>query len=124
MPNQISETVLGEAEKISFIALPGKVPAGSCIEIQSPSVGGITEEFCNNGSRLRFLLRLGCVQGLHSFNLWGAPTYLFIYLFIWLHRALVASGEIFCSGKWTLVVVPRLQYLGHTALVAPRHVGS
>ena len=34
-----------------------------------PTQGGFGEEFCSNGSRAGLLIRLGCVQGLHSFNL-------------------------------------------------------
>ena len=70
--------------------------------------------FYNNGSRLGFLLRLGCVQGLHS--------YYYYYVFIWQHWALVASRGVFCSGRWTLVVVPRLQDLGHTAFSKTRGI--
>ena len=47
-----------------------------------------------------------------------------IYLFIWLHRALVAAGGIFCCVAWTLVVARGLSGCGmgqsvcHGGLVA------
>ena len=34
-----------------------------------PNPRGFGEEFYSNGSRAGLLIRFGCVQGLHSFNL-------------------------------------------------------
>ena len=34
-----------------------------------PDPGALGEEFYSNDSRVRLLIRLGCVQSLHSFNL-------------------------------------------------------
>ena len=34
-----------------------------------PNPGGFGEEFYSNGSKVGLLIILGCVQGLHSFNL-------------------------------------------------------
>ena len=34
-----------------------------------PNPGGFGEEFYSSGSRVGLLIRLGCVQGLHSSNL-------------------------------------------------------
>ena len=61
MLNQISETVLGEVEKDSFIALPAKEdvyigllpPKPMC-----PNIGGLDEEFYSNGSRVGLVTRL------------------------------------------------------------------
>ena len=65
--SNLGDTVLGEAEKSSFIALPGK---GGHYRLLSwitmcPNLGGFDEEFYSNDSRVGLLLRLGCVQGLH-----------------------------------------------------------
>ena len=53
--SNLGDRVLGEVEKESFIALPGR---------GGHSRGGFDEEFYNNGPRVGFLTRLGCVQGL------------------------------------------------------------
>ena len=67
----LRDRVLGEVEKNSFIALPGKVGHGRLLpaKIVCPNPGGFGEEFYSNSSKVGFLIRLGCVQGLHSFNL-------------------------------------------------------
>ena len=63
--------VLGEVEKNNFIALPGKGGHSGLVTLKTvcPNLGGFGEEFYSNGSRAGLLIRLGCVQGLHSFNL-------------------------------------------------------
>ena len=71
MPNQISEIrVLGEVEEKSFIVLLGKGGHSGILSLKTvcPNPGGFGE-FYSNGSRVGLLIRLGCVQGLHSFNL-------------------------------------------------------
>ena len=64
---------MGEVEKNSFIALPGKEGHSELELLPSktvlPRAGEFGEEFYSNGSRAGLLLRLGCVQGLCSFNL-------------------------------------------------------
>ena len=66
----LGDRVLGEVEKNSFIALPGKRGTeGTCPKKLCPNLGGFEEEFYSNGSRVGLLIRLGCVQGLHSSNL-------------------------------------------------------
>ena len=66
MPNRISETVLGQAEKNSFIALPGKGGHRGVLPSKTmcPNPGEFGEEFYGNGSRVGLLIRLGCGQGL------------------------------------------------------------
>ena len=68
--SNLGDRVLGEVEKHSFIALPGKgrhsrLPPSKTV---CPHPGGFGEEFYSNGSRVGLLTRLGCVQGLHPFN--------------------------------------------------------
>ena len=67
----LGDKVLGEVEKNSFIALPGKVGHSGLLPQKTtyPNPGGFDEEFYSNSSRVGFLTRLGCVQGLYSFNL-------------------------------------------------------
>ena len=59
---------LGEVEKNSFIALPGKGGHSGPVSFKTlcPNLGGFGEELYRNGSRVELLIRLGCV---HSFNL-------------------------------------------------------
>ena len=63
--------VWAKARKSSFIVLPGKgYAASSCPwKVKCPNLWGFGEEFCSSGSRMGLLIRFGCVQGLHSFNL-------------------------------------------------------
>ena len=43
---------------------------GSCpSQTMCPNPGGFDEEFYSYSSRMGLLIRLGCVQGLYSFNL-------------------------------------------------------
>ena len=71
MLNQILERVLGEVEKNRFTTLPGKgghsglALSKNCLS-QPGRFGG---EVYSNGLRMELLIRLECVQGLHSFNL-------------------------------------------------------
>ena len=69
--NWILERVLGEAEKSSFIAMPGKGEYSWLLplKIVCPNAGGFGEELYSNTSRVWIQKRLGCVQGLLSFNL-------------------------------------------------------
>ena len=64
------ERVLGEVEKNSFIALPGKGGHSGPMPLKTvcPDLGGFGEEFYSNGSRAGWLIRIR-VQGLQSFNL-------------------------------------------------------
>ena len=62
---------MDEVEKNNFIALPGKGGRSGLLPSKTvcPNPGGFGEEFYSNRSRVGLLIRLGCVQGLHSFNL-------------------------------------------------------
>ena len=53
------------------ITLPGKEGNTGLLHLKSvyPKLGGFDEEFYGSGSSLGLLIRLQCVQGLHSFNL-------------------------------------------------------
>ena len=69
--SSIGDRVLGEVEKGSFIAfcqVKGDT-VGSCPQKLCPSPGRFGEEFYNNSSRVGLLIKLRCVQGLHSFTL-------------------------------------------------------
>ena len=70
MPNQIWDRVLCEVERNSFIALPGKGGHSGLMPLKMvcPHPLGF-DEFHNKGSRVGLVIRLGCVQGLHSFGL-------------------------------------------------------
>ena len=69
--SNLRDRVLGEVEKNSFIALPGKggTQRAHAWKTACPNLGGFSEEFYSNGSRAGLLIRFECVQGLHSFNL-------------------------------------------------------
>ena len=69
--SNLGDRVLGEAEKNSFIVLPGKAGHSRLLPLKTvcPHPAGFGEEFYTNSSRVGLLIRLGCVQGLHSFNL-------------------------------------------------------
>ena len=67
---------MGEVEKQSFIALPGKgghtgfVPS----QVVYPSLGGVGEEFYSDGSRVGLLIRIRVCEGpalLKSSLLWS-----------------------------------------------------
>ena len=68
--SNLRDRVLREAETNSCIALPGKgghsgiLPSKRC-----PNPGELDGEFYSNGSMVRLLIRLGCVQDLHCSNL-------------------------------------------------------
>ena len=68
--SNLGDRVLGEVEKNSFIALPGKGGHSRLLPQNTvcPNLGGLDEEFYSSGSRVGLLIRLECVQGLHSFN--------------------------------------------------------
>ena len=71
MLNQILKRVWGKVEKNRFITLTGKgghsglAPSKNCLS----QPGRFGEEDYSNGLRMELLIRLECVQGLHSFNL-------------------------------------------------------
>ena len=69
-PN-LRDRVLDEIEKKNFIALPDKGGHSRLLPSKTmcPNPGGFDEEFYSSGSRVGLLIRLGCVQGLHSSNL-------------------------------------------------------
>ena len=62
---------MGEVEKYSFIALPGKGEHTRLLpqKTMCPNPRGSDEGFYNSGSKMESLTRLGCVKGLHSLNL-------------------------------------------------------
>ena len=64
--SNLRDRVLGEVEKNSFIALPGKGGHNGLLPLKTmcPNPGEFGEEFYGNGSRAGLLTRLGCVQGL------------------------------------------------------------
>ena len=64
VPNQISEIVVGEVEKNSFIALPGKGGHSGCVpsKLCVPTWRG-GSEFCSNGSRVELLIRIRVCAG-------------------------------------------------------------
>ena len=64
----LGDRVLGEVEKNSFIALPDKGGHSGLMLLKTmcPNLGGFDEEFYSNDSRAGLLIRLRCVQGLHS----------------------------------------------------------
>ena len=69
--SNLRDRALGEVEKNSFIALPGKGGHSRLLPSKTmcPNPGEFGEEFYGNGSRVGMLIRSRCVQGLHSFNL-------------------------------------------------------
>ena len=69
--SNLTDGVLGEIEKNSFIALPGKGGHSGLLPQKTicPNPRGFDEEFYSNSSRVVLLTRLGCVQGLQSSNL-------------------------------------------------------
>ena len=69
--SSLRDRVLGEVEKDSFIALPGKGRHRRLLlsKTMCSNLGGFGKEFYSNHSRVELLIRLGCVQGLYYFNL-------------------------------------------------------
>ena len=67
VPNQISETVLGEIEKNSFIALLGKGGHSGLLPLKTacPNPGEFGEGFYSSCARMR------CVQNLQAFDLFS-----------------------------------------------------
>ena len=67
----LGDRALGEGEKNSFIALPGKGGHSGLVPLKThvSLLGGSGKEFCSNRSKVGLLIRLGCVQGLCCFNL-------------------------------------------------------
>ena len=68
--SSLRDRVLGEV-KNSFIVLPGKGEHSELLSLipMCLNLRRFAEEFYNNSSRVELLIRLGCVQGLHSSNL-------------------------------------------------------
>ena len=64
--SNLGDRGLGEVEKESFIALPGKGGHSRLLPQKTlcPNPGGSDEEFYSNISRVGLLIRLGCGQGL------------------------------------------------------------
>ena len=62
---------LAAAENNSFFALAGKGKHSGLIPLKIVcfNLGEFDEEFYSNSSKVGLLIRLKCVQGLHSFNL-------------------------------------------------------
>ena len=71
-----------------------------------PNPGGFGEEFYSNSSRVGLLIRLGCVQVLHSFNLVSGNLFFlkFIY-FIYLFLAALGLLWVFVTVCMLLIVV-------------------
>ena len=67
--SNLGDRVLGEVEKNSCIAGKGGHSGLLPQKAMCPNPRGFDEGFYNSGSRVGSLTRLGCVQGLHSFNL-------------------------------------------------------
>ena len=65
--SNLRDRVLGEVEKNSFIALPGKEGDSGLLASKTvcPNLGRFGEEFYSNSSRVWLLTRLWCV---YSFN--------------------------------------------------------
>ena len=61
--SNLGDRILGEGEKNSFIALPGKGGHSGLVPLKTvcPNLGGFGEEFYSNGSKAELLIRLGCV---------------------------------------------------------------
>ena len=61
----LRDRVLGEVEKNSFIALPGKGGDSRLLPSKTvgPNPGGFSEEFYNNGSRPGLLIRIRVYAG-------------------------------------------------------------
>ena len=67
--SRLRDGILSKVEKNNFIVLPGEVEhSGFMLPKLFPSTG-FGEEFYSRGSRVGLLIRIGCVQGLQSFNL-------------------------------------------------------
>ena len=69
--SNLRDRVLGEVEKNSFIALPGKGGPSRLapLRIVCFHLGGFNEELYSNSARVGWLTRLGCVQVRYSFHL-------------------------------------------------------
>ena len=76
----LGNRVMGEVEKNRFIALSGKAECRGlkCSKLCVPTQRSWGR--CNNGSRVGLLIRLGCAQGLHSFNLASGSFLWFLWL--------------------------------------------
>ena len=63
--SNLGDRVLGEVEKNSFIALPGKEGHSGLMPLKSvcPNLGGFGEEFYSNGSRAELLIRVRVCAG-------------------------------------------------------------
>ena len=67
MPNQILETEFWVKQKrIALLLSQAKEDASGS---GHPNPGGSGEELYTNGSRMGMMIRLGCAQRLHSYNL-------------------------------------------------------
>ena len=69
--SNLGDRVLGEVEKKSFIALPGRGGHSRLMPSKTvcPNPGGFGEEFYSNGSRVGLLIRIRVCAGPASFNL-------------------------------------------------------
>ena len=69
--------VLGDIEKNTLIALPGKGGLCGLLSLKTLCLNteGFDEEFYNISTRVGLLVSLGCVQGLQSFDLVSDDLY-------------------------------------------------
>ena len=101
--SNLRDRVLGEVEKNSFIALSGKGGHSRLLPSKTmcSNPGEFDKEFYGNGSRVELLIRLGCVQGLHSSNLVSGNLFFFnffgVYLFYLFIYGCVGSSFL-CEG--------------------------
>ena len=61
--SNLGDGVLGEVEKNSFIALPGKGGHSGLVPLDTPSLGGFGEEFDSHGSRAGLVIRIRVCAG-------------------------------------------------------------
>ena len=66
--SNLGDRVLGAVEKHTLLLCQAKGNTAGTSK-NCPNPGGFDEEFYSNGSRVGLLIRLGCVQDLHSSNL-------------------------------------------------------
>ena len=102
--SNLRDRIWGEVQKNSFIALPGKGGHSGLLPSQTmcSNPGEFGEEFYGKGSRVRVLIRFGCVQGLHSFNLVSGNILLFyFYKFTYFIYLFLAALGLCCAQAFS-----------------------